>query len=149
MAGGVGCGVGLTTTTRGQDESDAGALPSARGDEPGSCIVGNEGTRGRGWAKSVFVTPDEAVVTCEEEASSFLSVREGAELVVAVAVTVADNEAFVVAGKRSSNLLGRISMMSLPTATDLCCEMPDRSRGMLAVLRRRIGPRVGVSPCHE
>lgn len=61
-------------------------------------------------------------------------------------------------GRKVSSLLGKISMMSLPTAREgddggfVATAGPDRPRGMLTVLRRRLGPRVdgvGVSPCHE
>ena len=45
VAGGVGCGVGLTTTQRGNDG------PSSCGGVAGSCTVGNVvATTGRGWA---------------------------------------------------------------------------------------------------
>ncbi len=70
VAGGVGCGVGLTTTTRGNDG------PPGCGGVAGSCTVGSVATTGRGWAirgtVGERVAFSELTSTLEEEMSSII-----------------------------------------------------------------------------
>ena len=99
MAGGVGCGVGLTTTTRGKDAR------SGCGGVAGSCTVGSAAaTMGRGWA------------ICGTDATVSVGV-----VVVSVGVGVAI-DADAVAGRAAlslslltSSLPGRMSSIILPT----------------------------------
>ena len=109
MAGGVGCGVGLTTTTRGNDAlSGCGGVSVA-----GSCTVGSTATSGRGWA----ICGTGAIVT-----------------VAAVVERVGGRAAFSFS-LFTSSLAGRMSRIILPTPMEPCDLR--RSMGALAVLNRR------------